>query len=182
MNLIEAALSREVDVPLPFPPDEVGTLPVEPDAPEAPSLSGQWETPPDLFRQLDAEFGFTLDAAATAESALCGKYFTPEVDGLRQDWSGERVWLNPPYGRGQIPLWLGKVREEQGRGVMTVALLPALTDTRWFHELCAPCAEVRFVRGRLTFRHKGQALSTARFPSLIAIYRPCQAPYTWVIR
>lgn len=166
----------EIDVPLPFVEGEVVR-------PSPLALSDSYETPPPLFAQLHHEFHFTLDAAASAENTCCPDHFyTPAEDGLRQDWSGERVWLNPPYGRGQIPRWLRKVREEQARGVLTVCLLPSLTDTRWFHNLCAPHAELRFLRGRVTFFHQGAHLSTARFASLVAVYRPTPTPVNWISR
>lgn len=66
-----------------------------------------WETPKDFFDALNAEFNFTLDAASSAENAKCAKFFDEAIDGLAQSWEGERVWINPPYGRG-ISKWIEK--------------------------------------------------------------------------
>ena len=108
-----------------------------------------WETPAGLFADLDAEFSFTLDVAATAENAKCPLYFTPEQDGLKQRWAGV-CWCNPPYGR-EMPNWLRKAILEASRGVVTVCLIPARTNTGWFHDYCLRHGEVRFVRGRPKF-------------------------------
>jgi len=91
------------------------------------SKTYEWATPIDLFTELDKEFHFTLDPCATEENAKCTKYYTIKENGLIQDWSNEMVFLNPPYGRN-IGLWVKKLSENKG-----VALLPARTDTRWFH-------------------------------------------------
>lgn len=131
------------------------------------SASDQWATPQWLFDDFNAEFGFTLDACALSSNAKCTKYFTPEVDGLAQDWSGEVVWCNPPYGR-EIGKWVKKCAEESKKNNTTVvALLPARTDTRWFHEYIYHKAEVVFLRGRLKF---GDAKNSAPFPSMIVIF------------
>lgn len=131
------------------------------------SASDQWATPQWLFDDFNAEFGFTLDACALPSNAKCAKYFTPEVDGLVQDWSGEVVWCNPPYGR-EIGKWVKKCAEESKKNNTTVvALLPARTDTKWFHEYIYRRAEVVFLRGRLKF---GDAKNSAPFPSMIVIF------------
>src|SRR5277367_4561745 len=111
----------------------------------------EWETPQELFNELDAEFHFTLDVAASKSNHKCRKFFTKEQDGLKQPWSGV-AWCNPPYGKA-IPLWLNKAIEEQKRGVTSVFLVFARTDTSWFHEIVLPHAEVRFLRGRVRFTH-----------------------------
>jgi phage N-6-adenine-methyltransferase len=130
-----------------------------------------WTTPLDLFQELDAEFGFTLDAAATAENALCASYFTAEDDGLDQEWSGT-VFCNPPYS--QVAKWVEKAHRASLDGVTTVLLLAARTDTRWWHGFVEGKAEYRFVKGRLTF---GSATNSAPFPSAVVIFRgsPAQA-------
>ena len=131
------------------------------------SATDLWATPQWLFDDFNAEFGFTLDACALPSNAKCAKYFTPEVDGLAQDWSGEVVWCNPPYGR-EIGKWVKKCAEESKKNNTTVvALLPARTDTRWFHEYIYHKAEVVFLRGRLKF---GDAKNSAPFPSMIVIF------------
>jgi phage N-6-adenine-methyltransferase len=113
------------------------------------SASVEWPTPQDLFDPVDAEFGFTLDVCATSENAKCLHYFTVEDDGLEQPWSGV-CWMNPPYGRVMTE-WLKKAVRETWNGVTTVALVPARTNTAWWHDICMTYGEVRFVRGRPKF-------------------------------
>lgn len=96
------------------------------------SKTDMWATPQWLFDKLDAEYHFTVDVCATPENAKCPTYFTEEQDGLRQEWIG-RVWCNPPYGR-QIGKWVQKAFECAADVV--VMLLPARTDTAWFHDFC----------------------------------------------
>lgn len=108
------------------------------------SKSDLWETPQDFFDELNREFHFNLDVCALPESAKCASYFTPEQDGLQKNWGGYNVWCNPPYGR-RIGEWVKKAAES---GAPVVMLLPARTDTRWFHDYIYGKAEIRFVRGR----------------------------------
>ena len=129
------------------------------------SQSAVWATPQCLFDRLDVEFGFTLDVCALPENAKCDTYFTPEQDGLKQEWSGV-CWMNPPYGR-QIVAWMKKAYESALAGVTVVCLVPARTDTAWWHDSAAR-GEVRFLRGRLRF---GNAKHAAPFPSAIVIFR-----------
>lgn len=130
------------------------------------SGSDEWSTPPDLFAELDRELGpFTLDAAATDANALCPAYFTAADDGLTQEWTGT-VWLNPPYS--SIAKWVAKAHQSAQEGATVAVLVPARTDTVWWHEH-ATDAEVRFLRGRLKF---GDATSGAPFPSALLIFRP----------
>ncbi len=107
------------------------------------------ETPLEFFAPLHREFGFTLDVAADASNAKCRRFLSKEDDGLSQPWSGV-CWMNPPYG-SSVPVWLSKAVRERERGVTTVALIPARTNTEWFHEICFRHGEVRFVRGRPKF-------------------------------
>jgi len=125
-----------------------------------------WETPQNLFDSLNSEFGFTLDPCATANTAKCRKYFTPSEDGLRQDWTGEIVFCNPPYNRKQ-DAWVRKCYEHGANGGIAVMLLPARTDTARFHDLIFGKAEIRFLRGRLKF---AKARNNAPFPSMIVIF------------
>ena len=134
-------------------------------------LRDDWETPKDLFRKLDEEFHFTLDPCATPQTAKCKKFYTKNDDGLRQSWAGEVVFMNPPYGR-QIAKWIKKAWEESKKGATVVALLPARTDTNWFHDYILNKAEIRFIRGRVYFRQDGERVDRAPFPSIIVIYRP----------
>lgn len=124
-----------------------------------------YETPPWLFRLLDAEFQFDVDVAATAENALCPMFYTPEVDGLKQRWMGT-CFLNPPYGRA-VPKWIKKAFESALCGDATVVcLVAARTDTRWFWDYCRR-GEIRFLKGRLHFGDAGPA----PFPSAVVIFR-----------
>lgn len=125
-----------------------------------------WETPQDFFNALNARFSFTLDVCALPENAKCSRYFTPEVNGLSVPWTGERCFMNPPYGR-EISAWVAKARREAERGALVVGLLPARTDTAWFHEHVYPHAHIKFLRGRIKFVG---AASSAPFPSMIAVW------------
>lgn len=128
----------------------------------------EWETPQDFFDRLNEEFHFTLDPCCTDENAKCEKHFTKEQNGLSQDWTGETVYCNPPYGR-DMPKWIKKCYEHFIGGGTAVMLIPARTDTKAFHEYIYGKAEIRFIRGRLRF--SGSKWS-APFPSMIVIYRP----------
>ncbi len=135
------------------------------------SKNEMWTTPQDFFDKLDAEFHFTLDAAATKENAKCPDYFTEEQNGLLQRWSGT-VFCNPPYCR-KTGLWVKKAFEESQVGhCIAVMLLPCRPDVSWFHDYILGKAEVRFVRGRLKF---GGSKNSAPFPSMVVIFRPDRA-------
>lgn len=130
------------------------------------SASTEWATPQDFFDKLNEEFRFTLDPCATKLNAKCKRFFTKKDDGLKQPWKG-RVFMNPPYGRG-IDAWVKKAYESaQQGGVLVVCLLPARTDTAWWHDYCMK-GEVRFIRGRLKF---GGHTNSAPFPSAVVIFR-----------
>ena len=131
------------------------------------SASVEWPTPQGVFDELNEEFNFTLDPCATHENAKCKRHFTEEDDGLSQDWGQETVFMNPPYGR-EIKDWMKKAYESSLKGATVVCLVPARTDTRWFHEY-AVNGEVRAIKGRLKF---GGAQNSAPFPSVIIIFRP----------
>lgn len=126
------------------------------------SATDLWATPQDFFDELDAEFHFDLDVCALPENAKCATYYTPEQDGLNQPWVGT-VWCNPPYGR-QIGKWVERGAQAAQNGATVVMLLPARTDTRWFHDYIYnnPLAEIKFVRGRLKF---GGARTRRHFPA-----------------
>jgi phage N-6-adenine-methyltransferase len=133
------------------------------------SATVEWSTPPDLFAELNRRYRFTLDPCATAENAKCPIYFTKEQDGLKQDWGTHRVFCNPPYGRVITGRWVRKCYEASQRGALVVLLVPARTDTRWYHDYVQGKAEITFIAGRLRF---GGAKNTAPFPSLLAVYDP----------
>lgn len=130
------------------------------------SATEEWATPDDFFRALDAEFHFTLDPCSTDDNAKCAKHYTKEQDGLLQDWTGERVFCNPPYGR-EMPRWIAKCAEHGIRGGVAVMLIPARTDTKAFHDYIYHKAEIRFIRGRLKF---GGAKNSAPFPSMVVVF------------
>ena len=125
-----------------------------------------WETPQDFFDKLNEEFHFDLDVCALPENAKCEKYFTPEQDGLSEEWHGT-CWMNPPYGR-KIGAWVQKAYETSVHaGGTVVCLLPARTDTAWWHDYVMK-GEVRFIRGRLKF---GGSKNSAPFPSAVVVFR-----------
>lgn len=129
------------------------------------SKTDMWATPQDFFDMLDSEFGFTLDACAVRENAKCAAYYTPQQDGLSQPWPG-RVWCNPPYGR-EIGRWVKKAYETAAGGGFVVMLLPARTDTKWFHDYIYGKSQIRFIKGRLKF---GGCQNAAPFPSMVVIF------------
>lgn len=130
-----------------------------------------WATPPEVFGPLDAEFGFTLDPCATAETAKCAVYFTEDDNGLERSWSGHRVFMNPPYGR-EIYAWTRKARTEYENGVLVVGLLPASTDLSWWHDDVVGRAEVRYIRGRVRFLTGGPYRASGFFASVVVVWRP----------
>lgn len=129
------------------------------------SKTPEWATPQAFFDKLDDEFHFTLDPCATPQNAKCKRFFTQADDGLSKKWTG-RVFMNPPYGRG-IGAWVKKAYESAMGGVIVVCLLPARTDTKWWHDYCMK-GEMRFIRGRLKF---GDGKNSAPFPSAVVIFR-----------
>jgi site-specific DNA-methyltransferase (adenine-specific) len=153
------------------------------------SASTEWSTPEWLFDALDRRFRFTLDPCCTPAAAKCQRYFTKEHDGLARSWTGERVFMNPPYGRGDdgIAPWVRKAREESVAGALVVGLIPARVDTGWWQENVLGYADVRFLRGRVQFvpppgymppkGQKGQ--SGAGFPSTVVVWwgRPLYAGF-----
>lgn len=127
------------------------------------SESEVWETPKDLFDKLDTEFHFDIDVCALPSNAKCTTFFTPEQDGLKQKWEGV-CWMNPPYGR-KIGAWMRKALEAK---TTVVCLVPARTDTKWWHDYAMKASEIRFVKGRLKF---GDSKNSAPFPSAIIVFR-----------
>jgi site-specific DNA-methyltransferase (adenine-specific) len=134
------------------------------------SKTDLWSTPQDLFDKLNEEFNFNVDVCATKENTKCGTYYTKEDDSLSLPWSHPSTtaaWMNPPYGR-EIGKWVKKAYETSLLGTLVVCLLPARTDTAWWHDYCMK-GEVRFLRGRLKF---GGHSNSAPFPSAIVVFRP----------
>jgi len=132
------------------------------------SETDMWATPQAFFDKLNDEFSFTLDPCATPENAKCERFYTKTDDGLSQSWAGETVFCNPPYGR-DIGAWVKKSHDEALNGATVVMLIPARTDTAYFHDYIYNRAEIRFIRGRLKF---GDAVNSAPFPSMVVVYRP----------
>jgi phage N-6-adenine-methyltransferase len=134
------------------------------------SETDMWATPQNFFDKLDAFFRFELDVCATPENSKCHKYFTETDDGLKKDWRGT-VWMNPPYGR-EIGKWVARAYAQSClHGSTIVCLLPARTDTKWWHDYCVK-GEITFIKGRLKF---GDAKNSAPFPSAVVIFRPTVA-------
>lgn len=134
------------------------------------STSAEWATPQDLFDDLDRRYGpFTLDPCSTDESAKCAYHYTEVEDGLSQRWTG-RVFMNPPYGR-RIQHWIRKAYESVAHGDadMVVCLIPARTDTAWWHDFCMK-GEIEFLRGRVYFQQAGKS-DRAPFPSAVVVFR-----------
>ena len=145
-------------------------LPVIPLAVHFTSKTNEWTTPSELFNTLNKEFNFTLDPCSTHENAKCERHFTIAEDGKQQSWKNERVFMNPPYGR-QIGEWIRKAFMET-RGIapaeLVVCLIPARTDTKYWHDYIFGKAEIRFIKGRIKF---GEGKNSAPFPSAIVIFR-----------
>lgn len=130
------------------------------------SKDSTWPTPQYLFDWLNARFHFTLDVCAVENSAKCERYFSPKENGLIQDWSKDRCYMNPPYGK-DIKYWVQKAHEESLKGALVVGLLPAKIDTNWWWDWVQGKALVNYFHGRLTFEG-GKA--GAPFPSAIALW------------
>jgi phage N-6-adenine-methyltransferase len=129
------------------------------------SESIEWETPDDFFTKMNTLYGaFTTDVCATPENAKCPVYYTKDTNGLTQSWSGI-CWMNPPYGR-EIKTWMKKAYNESLRGVRVVCLVPARTDTVWWHDYAIK-GQITFIKGRLKF--KG-AKHSAPFPSAVVVF------------
>lgn len=146
--------------------------------------SDEWSTPDETFIALDAEFGFSLDAAATAENTKCQYWLgPPKSDALLVDWRVAHdiwvdgtgaIWLNPPYSKCRE--FIAKAALEASKGCTVVCLVPSRTDTRWWHEhvwdqwrhATRPGVELRFIQGRLKF---GGAAAGAPFPSVVIVFR-----------
>jgi site-specific DNA-methyltransferase (adenine-specific) len=139
------------------------------------SKSNDWATPQDFYNQLDAEFEFTLDPCASQSSAKCASFYTADDDGLSKDWEGHTVFMNPPYGR-KIGNWIQKAYEEgEKSNTRVVALIPARTDTKYWHNYCMKASEIRFVKGRLKFGH-GNTKNSAPFPSAVVVFSGSPPP------
>ena len=131
------------------------------------SETDHWATPQDFFDRLNDEFSFTLDPCSDGTNNKCDLFYTKECDGLSQKWAPHTVFMNPPYGRA-IADWIRKAYEESEKGATVVCLIPARTDTRYWHEYVMKSEEIRLVKGRLKF---GDGKNSAPFPSAVVIFR-----------
>ena len=133
------------------------------------SATDNWATPQNFFDKLNAEFHFDLDVCADESNHKCDTYYTKEQDGLSQPWTGN-VWCNPPYGR-EIGSWVRRALFASVGGATVVMLIPARTDTKWFHDYIykRDNVEIRFVKGRLKF---GNSKNSAPFPSMVVVFKP----------
>jgi phage N-6-adenine-methyltransferase len=129
------------------------------------SKTDLWATPQKFFDKYDAVYRFTLDVCADKDNAKCANFYTIEDNGLIQPWQGV-CWMNPPYGR-EIGAWMKKAHESSLKGATVVCLVPARTDTKWWHDY-AMHGQIEFIKGRLKF---GNAKNSAPFPSAIVVFK-----------
>jgi site-specific DNA-methyltransferase (adenine-specific) len=129
--------------------------------------SDEWATPQDLFDRLNNTYLFTLDPCATKDNAKCSAYYTATDDGLKRHWTGS-VFVNPPYS--QIKKWVKKAAEEALNCDIIVMLIPARTDTSYFHDYIykKDNVQIEFLRGRLRF---GKSKNSAPFPSMLVYFK-----------
>ena len=128
------------------------------------SKTDLWYTPQDFFKKYDDVYKFETDVCATDDNTKCTKYYTEEMDGLSQEWRGV-CWMNPPYGR-TIGKWMKKAYESSLSGATVVCLVPARTDTNWWHDY-AMKGDIEFIKGRLKF---GGSKNSAPFPSAVVVF------------
>jgi len=133
------------------------------------SEAQDWGTPINLYQRLDAIHHFTLDVCADAYNYKHKNYFDKSKDGLLQDWQDNICFMNPPYGR-EIKHWIKKAYEESCQRAKVVALIPARTDTTYWHDYIFPHAKIEFLKGRIKFEKQGRAAQPAPFPSAIIVF------------
>ena len=129
------------------------------------STTDLWSTPQDFFDAYNDVYHFDVDVCATNENALCAKFYSPQEDGLSKEWN-DVCWMNPPYGR-EIGKWMKKAYESSLHGATVVCLVPARTDTAWWHQY-AMKGEITFIRGRLKF---DGSKNSAPFPSAVVVFQ-----------
>ena len=130
------------------------------------SKTDMWATPQDFYDKLNKKYAFQLDVCSTPENAKCAVYYTEETDGLSQVWPPVSCWMNPPYGK-TIGKWMKKAYEASLYGATVVCLVPARTDTKWWHDY-AMKGEIEFIKGRLKF---GKSKNSAPFPSAVVVFK-----------
>lgn len=129
----------------------------------------EWETPEDLFQELNMEFNFTLDFCASLGNEKCDRFYSKEDDALKQEPRGEIIFCNPPYGK-EIRKFVKRCYELSKYNTI-VMLIPARTDTSYFHDYIYHKAQIRFIRGRIKFIGNQKGSGSAPFPSMIVIFR-----------
>jgi len=134
-----------------------------------------YETPQSFFEALNQEFNFDIDVCAYPHNAKCERYFTPGIDGLKQEWRGT-CWMNPPYDK-TIGSWMQKAYESSQVGATVVALIQGRsTDTKLWHDYVMKASEIRFIRDRLHFGRDG-VFKRANISSVVVVFRPfCAGP------
>ncbi len=139
-------------------------------------MSIEWETPQDFFDAFDREFHFTIDAAASQLNHKCFHYWDEYTDGLKKNWSKDRVWLNPPYNKS-IGKWMQKAYQSSQKGGLVVCLIQGRsTDTKMWHDYVMKASEIRFIKDRLHFGNNGK-FARANISSVIVIFKPyCKGP------
>ena len=143
------------------------------------SKSPEWGTPTKLFDKLNNMFNFTLDPCCNSYNAKCEKFYTVEDDGLSKSWQGEKVFCNPPYGR-QIKDWVKKAyHESRHPGTTVVLLIPARTDTSYWHDYVMKSEMIYFIKGRLHFTSdlSSEETNAAPFPSVVVVFKSDGAPF-----
>lgn len=134
-------------------------------------IKDNWETPQHFYDLWGAKYKCNLDVAASSENTKCVDYFDIERNGLLCDWDG-RVWCNPPYSN--LKAWTARAYRQRNNCEIIICLLPAKTDTQWFHSFVYRKAALFFIKGRIAFElnHTVGGCGRTPFPSMIAIYRP----------
>jgi len=131
------------------------------------SATNEWATPIEFYNKLNKIYRFTLDPCCTKETAKCYNFYTQQDDGLSKSWEGHTVFMNPPYG-SEIKNWIKKAFEEGKKlGTIVVCLIPARTDTKYWHDYCMKASEIMLVKGRLKF---GNGKGSAPFPSAVVVF------------
>lgn len=143
--------------------------------------SPDWETPRHLFYYWNAMYEFTVDAAASDSNHLLPKYRTKETDGLRQDWTGERVFFNPPYSQSVLGKWVAKAAKREAE--VAFGLLPSNTGPKWFHKyiLFQEGVELEFLPGRIAFGDPEDSdRRTPRYDNIIVVWHKEPVPFSLV--
>jgi phage N-6-adenine-methyltransferase len=140
--------------------------------------SDEWATPKHIFNALDSEFHFDVDLCASASNFKCPLFYTKDIDSLRQTWRGS-CWMNPPYSRNKLPLFMEKAYLSAREGAVVVCLIPVSSDTVWWHDYVLRSSEIRFVRSRIKF---AEYRKSPRFCSAVVIFSESQTPIIRSVR